>query len=303
MAGDWWTQATPGVPGGPETGDAFGSSLLAADFNDDGYSELAVGVPLEDYGAEVDAGVVVVIPGGSGGLANGATSISQATAGVNGGPEDGDMFGHSLAHGDFDQNGYEDLIVGAFGEGIGSLAGAGNVHLLKGYHSGLSGSWDRSWHQDSVGVVGGAETGDHFGASVDVGDFNGDGFLDIAVGVPTEDLGSTTDAGLVEILWGGPYYLYGIDGSVGLTQDSPGIPGGAESGDLVGSGVSSLDFDGDGVSDLALSAQGEDIGSTVDAGLVAVVSALGSAWVAAYHIGQIEGASLESDAGLGVLEP
>ena len=63
-------QEVSGVPDHAERGDHFGSSLAAADFDGDGYDDLAVGVPGEtdDTTGAVNAGMVVVVPGGAGGL-------------------------------------------------------------------------------------------------------------------------------------------------------------------------------------------------------------------------------------------
>ena len=58
------------------------------------------------------------------------------------------------------------------------------------------------WHQDSSGVEDEAEAGDHFGDALAAGDFNGDGFADLAVGVPDEEVGTMGDAGMVNPLYG-----------------------------------------------------------------------------------------------------
>ena len=47
-----------------------------------------------------------------------------------------------------------------------------------------------------------AEEFDRFGASLAAQDFNADGYDDLAIGVPGEDLGSITDSGAVQILYG-----------------------------------------------------------------------------------------------------
>ena len=65
-------QDSPNVEGNAEAGDEFGSVLTAGDFNGDGRSDLAIGVPLEDAGG-VDDGGVGVIYGAVGGLSATAT--------------------------------------------------------------------------------------------------------------------------------------------------------------------------------------------------------------------------------------
>ncbi len=64
-------------------------------------------------------------------------------------------------------------------------------------------------------------------------DFNGDGYHDLAIGAPNEDIGSATDAGAVNVLYGGPTGL-GTAGNQIWTQDSPGIHGTAEAYDWFG---------------------------------------------------------------------
>jgi hypothetical protein len=67
-------------------------------------------------------------------------------------------------------------------------------------------------------------------------DFDNDGFADLAVGVPTEDVGTVFDAGAVNVLYGGVDGLSGA-GSQHFTQDSPELPDTAEDSDLFGAAL------------------------------------------------------------------
>jgi hypothetical protein len=81
-----------------------------------------------------------------------------------------------------------------------------------------------------------AEDGDEFGSSVAAGDLDGDGFDDVAVGVHFEDVGSATDAGAVQLLYGGAGGLSALGDQV-FHQDSPGMNDTAEEGDEFGSAL------------------------------------------------------------------
>src|SRR5688500_5802822 len=98
---------------------------------------------------------------------------------------------------DFDGDGFGDVAIAAPGEAIGARREAGAVHILYGTGSGLSAAGDQIWHQDIAGVPGKAETGDSFGNAVATGDFDADGFDDLAIGAPGESLGADQLAGIV----------------------------------------------------------------------------------------------------------
>ncbi|MEU0566127.1 FG-GAP and VCBS repeat-containing protein [Nonomuraea sp. NPDC005983] len=114
------TQSTPGIKGASEKWDAFGSSLASGDFNGDGRADLAIGVPGEglsknqramDYGD----GTVDVLYGTRGGLStSGSEAWSQRT--LKGEPRYYDRFGASLAAGDFNGDGDDELAIGVPGE-------------------------------------------------------------------------------------------------------------------------------------------------------------------------------------------
>ena len=76
------------------------------------------------------------------------------------------MFGGSLANGDYDGDGFDDLAIGVRGEDIGAIKDAGAVNLPYGSASGLTTAGDQLWHQSVRGVLGGSETGDVFGSQL-----------------------------------------------------------------------------------------------------------------------------------------
>jgi hypothetical protein len=160
-----------GLPG-PWVVAAFGSALVADDFDGDGDDDLAVGAPTAafDEGVYDWMGAVVVIDGGPDGLiTSGAGLWTQDSPGVPGSGERGDGFGSALAAGDFGRSGHAELAIGASGEGIGRRSSAGTVTVLYGGSSGPSSIGVQSWSQDSPGVLGAAESDDWFGSSLTPG--------------------------------------------------------------------------------------------------------------------------------------
>lgn len=273
----FWRQGASSVEDGAESGDVFGSALAAGDFNGDGYEDLAIGVPSEDIGTIQDAGAVNVLYGSSAGLSTSAVADQfwhQNVASVQDVAEDGDNFGWSLATGDFNRDGYEDLAIGAWWEDVGTAQDAGAVNLIYGSPAGLSAISvpDQFWHQNVASVVDVAETGDAFGVSLATTDFNGDAYDDLAIGVWGEDIGSILAAGAVNVLHGS---VSGLSASAVPDQlwhqDVPNVEDTAESGDLWGWKVATGDFNGDGHGDLAISVGSEDLGSLQDAGAVNVL--------------------------------
>ena len=154
-------------------------------------------------------------------------------------------------------------------EDIGGVDDAGAVHMLYSSPAGLR-SADEMVHQNSRGIKGGAEYGDHFGRALAVGDFNGDREDDLAVGTPLEDIRDLADAGAVTV-------LYGSDRS-GITrwddfwhQGSPGIKGTVQAFDNFGLSIAAGDFDGDRRWDLVASAPRDSVQGYPEAGAVNVI--------------------------------
>ncbi|MEU5398985.1 FG-GAP-like repeat-containing protein [Streptomyces sp. NPDC005963] len=133
----------------------------------------------------------------------------------------------------------------------------GKVLVVNGSANGPVRGFSSSFTQDTPGVPGTSEKGDHFGGELGLGDINGDGHLDLAIGAYGETVGSNSFAGAVTVLYGTANGLSTV-GAQSFTQDSTGVPGTAEKNDDFGSDVSLSDLDRDGKGDLTIGAHGED---------------------------------------------
>ena len=266
-----WSQNSAGVLGASQAGDQFGHALVAADFNGDGFDDLAIGIIGEDIGAAANAGAVSVLRGSAAGLtAVGNQLWSQNSAGVGEVAELADNFDQTLAAGDFNGDGFADLAVGVAGEDIGALVDAGAVQVLRGSAAGLTAAGNQVWTQNSPGVLDVSEANDEFGAALAVGDFNGDGFDDLAIGAPNEAVGAILGAGAVHVLRGSAAGLTAAGNQL-WTQDSAGVLDLSEAGDRFGTALIVGDFNNDGFDDLAIGVIGEDLGAVNGAGAAAVL--------------------------------
>jgi len=253
-----FNQDTPGIEDDAEALDVCGTTVATGDFNHDGYSDLAVGCPFEDLD-EDDMGGVNVIYGSATGLAvEGNQLWHQESPEIEGVGEQGDKFGDSLTTGDFNNDGYADLAIGATGESVGSAPNAGSVNIIYGGMAGLAVAGDQIWHQDQPNILETAEDSDAFGNDLAAGDFNGDGFDDLAIGVRGESVGGEAGAGAVNVIYGAGGGLSSVGNQL-WHQDSTKITGIAENLDRFGDALAVGDFDNDGLADLAVGALFEDI--------------------------------------------
>ena len=175
-------------PGASDVAQATGGAAIPSDFDGDGYSDLAFGVPGEDVRGVKDAGAVQVLYGSASGPTARDQLWHQGRKGIKNKLERADRFGEVLASGDFDADGYTDLAIGIPRENLGRKKDAGAVQVLYGGPRGLT-TRDQLWHQGSRGVPGKNEVGDRFGGSQAVGDVDGDGFADLVVVAACENLG------------------------------------------------------------------------------------------------------------------
>lgn len=266
------TQDSPGVTSAVEPSDAFGSALAAGDFNADGVDDLAVGARGESVGTVEQAGAAFVLYGSGGGPTGiASTLLTQRGAAVPSEPEPLDLFGATLAAGDFDGSGNDDLAVGVPGESAGNDELAGAVNIFDSV-PGRPTTGNRIFTEDVAGLAAGAEPGDAFGAALASGDVNADGYNDLVVGAPGEDLGTTggEDAGTVFVLTGSPFGLSGT-GSRRFDQNTAGIPDQIEASDSFGAALAVGDLDDNETDDVAIGVPGESVGDAAFAGAVCVL--------------------------------
>ncbi|MEM7203186.1 MAG: integrin alpha [Planctomycetota bacterium] len=204
---------------GETAGDALGTAVAAAgDVDADGYADVLIGVPGDDRGG-VDAGAALAISGRTG------ATLHEIL-----GPAAGDALGAAVAAaGDLNADGYDDLLLGAPGTD-GAVADTGAIRVYSGLDSAVL--------LEVLGIV----TDDAFGAAVaGIGDTNGDGTPDLAVGIPGDDRMST-DAGAVNALSGADgATLWSVFGSTDIAALGTAVAGAG-------------DADGDGIGDVVAGA-------------------------------------------------
>ncbi|MEU6990903.1 hypothetical protein ABZ953_09655 [Streptomyces sp. NPDC046465] len=225
------------------------NSTAAGDFNGDGIEDLATFYVYENH---AEGGKLWL------GTRTGLSTVPQRLDSAAG-----------TAVADFDQDGYADLATRIFpgGDTEGTEEDFGTVKLSYGSAAGPSRTRTQTITQNTAGVPGVNEKGDQFGGRLSAGDANGDGYPDLAVGVPGEAIGSKAKSGAVVLLKGGRSGLTGKDAQA-FHQDTAGVPGVAESGDVFGGSVRLSDVTGDAKADLVAGAPGENLGSVVNGGAV-----------------------------------
>jgi hypothetical protein len=255
-----------------EVDDTFGAAVAIGDLNRDHIADLVVGAPSEDFGSpsKVDAGMVHILYGArNGAIGTKIRSVTGDTSGFPGSAIAGDRFGCWQAIGDFNGDGRLDLEIGADGRTVGAVATAGAVYVMYQGTGGVTTAFSQLWTQDTPGVPDVSETNDNFGDSTAVGDFNNDGYDDLAVSDDREDIPGRpgADQGTVFVFKGSAHGLI-TSGVREWSQSSAGILDTPENLDQFGSLVQAGDYDGNGFDDLYIAIGGESFGSVSHGGIV-----------------------------------
>ncbi|MFC9684184.1 FG-GAP-like repeat-containing protein [Streptomyces sp. NPDC056948] len=291
------SQNSKGVGGQAEAEDHFGFSVAIADFNNDGFADLATGTPGEDVGDDQDAGIVQILWGSRTGLSGSARLADPTSA-------DQDAHGRTLAAGDFNGDGKDDLAAGntsaqawLYAGGItdeGADSGTyplGNLNSWGGEVVALTagdvtgdGADDLLFNHSQLYRSGGdastlgldptpLQVGSRGGYSSVFGDFDNDGYGDIVLGREGGNGGEITYVPGRPVSQTDPTWTVDDVNRYTLTQDDFDTPGDGDLYDRYGAGLAAGDINGDGYDDLAVGDPHEDTDTdtVADAGHVTVM--------------------------------
>jgi hypothetical protein len=232
------------------------TAVAVGDFNGDGFADLALGAP--DYSHnddETEQGAVFIYYGSAHGL--------RSTAAVFTGPNDFDNdneLGSSVAAGDVNGDGYDDLAVGNPGPAGGGDS-QGSVRLYYGSASGLTATGAQG-----IASLRPVDEGE-FGSAVTLADVNGDGHDDLVVGEPGGHAGpqnfATAEPGDIQV-FDGTHTGVGSAHRL-ITAASVGAAG------SFGSALASGDIDGKAPADVVASAPKATVDARPEAGRIVVL--------------------------------
>lgn len=226
----------------PSGGNQYGYGSATGDVDNDGIDDLII-APNGSNSMRILRGQPWDV--GAGALIKFFGSTYQPGVGVR---------GHTVITGDFDGDGRDEIAFGNPSYST-SVPSGGRAYVSK--RNTGTGGWDlvNTIQQELNGYPGVHEASDSFGYVLASGDFNSDGYDDLAIGSHGEDVGTTDEAGAVMITYGSASGITSA-GSNLITRNSDGLTFTPMEGDRFGFALASGDFDFDTYDDLAIGATG-----------------------------------------------
>ena len=242
---------------GVNEGDRLGEGVATADLNDDGIADLIIGAPFASPEDRQSAGQTYVLFGP---LSVGTLDLSLVADITINGIDSSDSSGISVGAGDVNNDGSDDLVIGALGADAGGRIDAGETYVLFGPFS--TGTIELS--SAAHATLNGVDAGDGSGVDVSTGDLNDDGVGDVMIAAVNASPVNREKAGEVYVEFG-PIR----PGNQELTVADVNLRGLNEF-DFT-SAVGSADFNGDGIDDLAIGVGGADPEGRGSAGQVYIL--------------------------------
>ena len=290
---------------GFRSGDNIGRAVSAAgDFNGDGLADIVIGAPDQVFDGFSDSGDSYIIFGQASSF-QAAINVSTLD-GSNGTRFAGDnVLGEQSGFavdggGDFNGDGLDDVIVGAFQADPGGLADAGEAYVLFGQMGPAGAVVNSQTTLDGADgfQINGITAGDMAGRGVsNAGDVNGDGVDDLLIGAPQGD-GAGPNSGEAYVLFGqttpgaAAVNLADLDGTDGFRIDGPFdvTYGGGRAGLSV---ADAGDVNGDGFDDIVVGAYLTNVGGYYgyDTGRAFVVFGQAGAFGSVLNVADLDGSN------------